>query len=90
MKATSIIFALCLVSSTNNAAQNTSQEPNKLDFVNQQLATQKLNELLAISTPELINAQAEYYRKLHQALINNGFSEEDALKIVLAKASSNK
>ncbi|WP_158968980.1 hypothetical protein [Paraglaciecola sp. L3A3] len=72
------------------AAQSADKKPMGLDFVNQQQATQKLNELRAMSTPELITTQAEYFRKMHQALIASGFSKEEALKIVIAMASSNK
>jgi hypothetical protein len=61
--------------------------PTDLDFVSQQLATQKLNELKALSTPAIIKTQAEYFRKMYLALIKSGFSEEQALSIIVAMAS---
>ena len=51
-------------------------------------AIKKLNELKATTTPEMIEAQAEYYRKLYKALVTSGFSKDEALKIVIAKASA--
>jgi hypothetical protein len=66
------------------------EKPAVLDFVNQQLATQKLNALKATSTPELIQAQAQYYRKMYQALIKTGFDQQQAMQIVVAMASSDK
>lgn len=67
-----------------------AEKSTSLDFVNQQVSAQKLNALKAISTPEMINAQADYYQKMYQALIKSGFDQEQALKIVVAMASSDK
>lgn len=67
-----------------------SKRPTSLDFVSQQQASQKLNELKAVSTPELIKAQADYYQKMYQALVKSGFDKQEALKIVIAIASSDK
>jgi hypothetical protein len=57
-----------------------------LDFVSEQLSVQLLNDLRALSSPELIKAQAEYFRVMYSALIDSGFSKEEALKIVIAMA----
>lgn len=68
-----------------------AQEPKQhLDFVNQQMAEQLLNNIKALSSPELIKAQAEYYRKMYDALLESGFNKEQALSIITAMASSNK
>lgn len=72
-----------------NYVQADNKKPLRFDFVNEQKSTQKLNELRAITTPEMIKAEAEYYRKLYQALIDSGFTKDQALKVVVAKASAN-
>lgn len=64
-----------------------TEKASVLDFVNQQVAEQLLNQTKAMSNPELIKAQADYTRAMYQALINSGFSQEEALKIVVAMAS---
>tara|TARA_R110002167_G_scaffold73942_12_gene207245 strand:- start:1578 stop:1808 length:231 start_codon:yes stop_codon:yes gene_type:complete len=64
-----------------------TEKASVLDFVNQQVAEQLLNQTKALSNPELIKAQADYFRAMYQALINSGFSQEESLKIVVAMAS---
>lgn len=62
---------------------------NPLDFINSQLAEQLKNQMRALSDPELIKAQAAYHRKFYLALIEQGFSKEEALKITVSTASNN-
>tara|TARA_R110000868_G_scaffold375859_2_gene640550 strand:+ start:501 stop:773 length:273 start_codon:yes stop_codon:yes gene_type:complete len=57
-----------------------------LDFVSEQLSVQMLNNLRALSSPELVKAQAEYFRLMYTALVDSGFSKDEALKIVIAMA----
>ncbi|MFQ3197934.1 MAG: ABC-type uncharacterized transport system ATPase subunit [Paraglaciecola sp.] len=64
------------------------QVANPLDFLNSQLAEQLKNQMRALSDPELIKAQAAYHREFYLALIDQGFSKEDALKIIVAMAGS--
>ncbi|MCF2948985.1 hypothetical protein L0668_12760 [Paraglaciecola aquimarina] len=78
-------ICLCIISIS---AYTQDKKPLRFDFVNQQISAQKLDELKAITTPEMVAAQAEYYRKLYQALVTSGFSKDEALKIVIAKASA--
>lgn len=77
----------CLVVSFSSIAQDKNQT---LDFVSQQMAVQALNNIKALSTPDLIKAQAEYFRKMYDALIVSGFSKDEALSIVSALASRDK
>jgi hypothetical protein len=62
-------------------------EPN---FLNEQLSAQLLNQTKALSDPSLIKAQSELLRAQYQALIEAGFSKEEALQIVIAIASRDK
>ncbi|MFQ3236414.1 MAG: hypothetical protein ACI9C4_001985 [Paraglaciecola sp.] len=64
------------------------QGANPLDFVNSQLAEQLKNQMRALSDPELIKAQAAHHRKYYLALIEQGFSKEEALKIIVSLAGS--
>lgn len=84
----SLVYSLLL---PTVLAQETSNGPILgLDFVNQQLTEQLLNKTRALSNPELIKAQAHYYRSMYQALIESGFSKDEALKVVVAMASADK
>ena len=40
-----------------------------------------------MSDPDLIKAQAQLQRKYYQALVEAGFSKEEALKIIVATAA---
>ncbi|AEE23269.1 hypothetical protein [Paraglaciecola chathamensis] len=62
------------------------QMGNPLDFVNSQLAEQMKNQVRAMSDPDLIKAQAQLQRRYYEALIEAGFSKEEAFKIILATA----
>jgi hypothetical protein len=86
-KLTTFISSVLLLSGLSffSLAQD-SQRP--LDFVSEQLSVQLLNNLRALSSPELVKAQAEYFRVMYTALIDSGFSKEEALKIVIAMAES--
>lgn len=57
-----------------------------LDFVSEQLSVQMLNNIRALSSPELVKAQAEYFRLMYTALVESGFTKDEALKIVIAMA----
>ena len=75
------IFALSI-----NIAQ--AQEGEKtLNFMNQQLAEQLLNQTLVLSEASLVKARAELLRKHYDALIQTGFTKDEALQIVVALAS---
>jgi hypothetical protein len=64
-----------------------SSQTAPLDFVSEQLSVQLLNNLRAKSTPQLVQAQAQYYRLMYLALVDAGFEADQALKIVVAMAS---
>lgn len=80
-----VIYSLC--STTVWARQTHNEQVSGLDFVNQQLAEQMLNQTRALSNPQLVKAQADLYRAMYEALIKSGFSQEEALQIVVAMAS---
>lgn len=78
------LIAICALATTNTQAQ---QMGSPLDFVNSQLAEQMKNQVKAMSDPDLIKAQAQLQRKYYQALVEAGFSKEEALKIIVATAA---
>lgn len=82
-----LALILLLFSMPLLAQAQPTEKASVLDFVNQQVAEQLLNQTKALSNPELIKAQADYFRAMYQALINSGFSQEESLKIVVAMAS---
>jgi hypothetical protein len=67
-----------------------AQEKNPFNFMNEQLSEQLLNQVAALSDPRLVKAQAELLRKHYEALIQSGFSKNEALQIVIAMASQDK
>jgi hypothetical protein len=87
MKKTYISVALILaflVSSIN------AQERKQLNFMNEQLSEQLLNQTVALSDPKLVKAQAELLRKHYDALVQSGFNKDEALQLVIAMASQDK
>ncbi|MFT5676652.1 MAG: hypothetical protein ACI808_002598 [Paraglaciecola sp.] len=81
------LFALISIIPTIALAQGNS---NTLDFLNSQQSEQLKNNTLALSDPALVKAQAQLYRKHYEALIEAGFSKDEALKIVIAMAQRDK
>ncbi|WP_339720280.1 hypothetical protein [uncultured Paraglaciecola sp.] len=71
-------------------ANSDAQERKPLNFMNEQLSEQLLNQTLALSDSKLIKAQAELLRKHYEALIQSGFSKDEALQLVVAMASQDK
>lgn len=67
-----------------------AQEKKQLNFMSEQLAEQLLNQITALSEPKLVTAQAQLLRKHYEALIQSGFSKDEALQIVIAMASQDK
>ena len=63
---------------------------NTLDFLSSQQSEQLKNHTLALSDPELVKAQAQLFRQHYKALIEVGFSKDEALKIVVAMAQRDK
>ena len=53
----------------------------------EQLSEQLLNQTVALSEPKLVKAQAELLRKHYDALVQSGFSKDEALQLVIAMAS---
>lgn len=82
-----VLLTLLSVFSASTLAQ---QNNNPTSFLNDQRAEQLKNETQALSDPELIKAKAWLYRLQYEALIEAGFSKEEALKIIIALASSDK
>lgn len=81
------LFVTGLFSSLGFAQEQIVRQKGGLDFVSQQLAEQMLNQTKALSNPELVNAQANYFRAMYLALIESGFTQDEALKITVAMAS---
>ena len=67
-----------------------AQERKQLNFMNEQLSEQLYNQIMASSDPKLIKAQAELLRKHYEALVQSGFSKDEALQLVIAIASQHK
>ena len=80
------IIALLAISIGNAHAQETTQ----LNFMSEQLSEQLLNQTFALSEPKLVKAQAELLRKHYQALIETGFSKDEALRIIISMSSKDK
>lgn len=68
------------------ASTYAQQMGSPLDFVNSQLAEQMKNQVRAMSDPDLVKARAQLQRKYYEALIEAGFSKEEAMKIIIATA----
>lgn len=67
-----------------------AQERKPFNFMNEQLSEQLLNQTTALSDPKLVKAQAELLRKHYEALVQAGFSKNEAMQIVIAMASQDK
>ena len=67
-----------------------AEESKHFNFMNEQLSEQLLNQTTVLSDPRLIKAQAELLRKHYEALIESGFSKDEALQLVIAMASQDK
>jgi hypothetical protein len=67
-----------------------AQERHPLNFMNEQLSEQLLNQTIALSNAKLVKAQAELLRKHYEALIQSGFSKDEALQLVIAMTSQDK
>ena len=80
-------FALIVLMPTISVAQDNRNTP---DFLNSQQSEQLKNHTLALSDPALVKAQAHLFRKHYEALIEVGFSKDEALKIVVAMAQRDK
>ena len=81
----SVTFILTLLVSSIDA-----QGSAKINFMTEQLSEQLLNQTIALSEPKLIKAQAELFRKYYDALVQSGFSKDEALQLVIAIASQGK
>ena len=58
--------------------------------MNEQLSKQLLNQTLVLSEPKLVKAQAELLRQHYHALVQSGFSKDQALQLVIAIAARDK
>lgn len=67
-----------------------AQQQKKLNFMNEQLSEQLFNQTIALSDPKLVKAQAELLRSHYTALLQSGFSKDEALQLVIAMASQRK
>lgn len=85
MKSIYIPFITVLALSIN--ISHAQDRANSLNFMNEQLSEQLLNQTLAISESKLVKAQAELLRKHYEALVKTGFTKDEALQIVVALAS---
>jgi hypothetical protein len=67
-----------------------AQQQKTLNFMNEQLSEQLFNQTIALSDPKLVKAQAELLRSHYTALLQSGFSKDEALQLVIAMASQHK
>jgi hypothetical protein len=81
----SVVAILAFSVSSINA-----QERKPLNFMNEQLSEQLFNQTVALSDPKLVKAQAELLRKHYDALVQSGFSKDEALQLIIAMASQDK
>lgn len=86
-RSTAPLVAVVALYALFTSSIHAQQMGNPLDFVNSQLAEQMKNQVRAMSDPDLIKAQAQLQRKYYEALIEAGFSKEEALKIITATAA---
>ncbi|MEP1446748.1 MAG: hypothetical protein ABJK37_11615 [Paraglaciecola sp.] len=86
----SIVVLWSFLAVTFYSVKISAQEQDPLNFMNQQLSAQLLNEVTALSDTKLVKAQAELLRKHYQALIESGFSKDEAMRLVIAMASQHK
>ena len=77
-----VTLSLAFMISSINA-----QETTPLNFMTEQLSEQLLNQTVALSEPKLVKAQADLLRKHYDALVQSGFSKDEALQLIIAMAS---
>ena len=85
-RAVTMLIAGTVMGLLVTASTYAQQMGSPLDFVNSQLAEQMKNQVRAMSDPELVKARAQLQRKYYEALIEAGFSKEEAMKIIIATA----
>ena len=79
------LFVAVLSSKTVNANDNVMSE-----VLAKQLSQSMEVSLKAMNDPKLIKAKAKYIRSLYDALIEEGFTKEQAIQLVSAILSSKK
>jgi chaperonin cofactor prefoldin len=84
------LLVLCIALNIISLPTLAQQSKHPSSFLNDQLAQQLKNVTQALSDPELVKAKARLYRSQYDALIETGFSKDEALKIVISLASSDK
>ncbi|MBB5213239.1 hypothetical protein [Microbulbifer hydrolyticus] len=89
MKNIAIFMALglCLFMVNASGQSQVSPNPNASSNMNMLVPIIKA-QLEALGNPELLKAQAKYFRELYLSLKKQGFTEEQAMQIVVALASS--
>jgi len=84
-KLLSVLFVATVFSNTVNANNNSMSE-NMAKQLSQQLEA----SLKVMNDPKLIKANAKYIRSLYSALIEEGFTKEQAMQLVSATLSGKK
>ena len=82
-----VSFGLCLFVGSANAQRQVTVSPSSSPGMNGIVPMLKA-QLEALGSPELLEAQAKYFRELYLSLKKQGFSDEQAMQIVVALASS--
>ncbi|SEA12963.1 hypothetical protein [Microbulbifer marinus] len=85
--ATIVSIVLCLFVG-NAYAQSQMPAPTSAGPNMNMLVPMLKAQLEALGNPELLEAQAKYFRELYLSLKKQGFTEEQAMQIVVALASS--
>lgn len=82
-----ISFSMCIF--TGNVHAQSQMPPPPSAGPNMNILVPMLKaQLDALSNPELLDAQAKYFRALYLSLKEQGFTDEQAMQIVVAMASS--
>lgn len=84
-----IIFSLLIVTtlfSASTFANNDSQYEQMAKQLSKQLET----SMKVMNDPKLIKANAKYIKSLYEALVEEGFTKEQALQLVAATLASKK
>ena len=83
----SFILVVGIFSFTHSLASEPTQMDNMMKNLMSQQRVQMEALLEMMADPKMLKAQARYYKKLYDALIAEGFSQEQAIQIVSASAS---
>lgn len=86
MKISALLCVVTMLAMQTSAYAN-PQRNFVYDSLSEKLSQELKASLKVMNDPEIIEANATYIRGLYEALVKQGFSEADALKLVAASLS---